>query len=220
MKNWNLHWLQAAGDLDRIAQAARTELSSAHAALAPFLEPPDLDILIERSSEGVIAELGLAAVALTPNRISVLIDPDHDAIEKSLADGALQRRVVHSVHQALRQAGPGYGYTLGGALVSEGLAGLFVRLVLNSPPEPWETALSNEDLRIVWPTQRDLISHGYDHAAWFSGSANLPRWTGYTIARHLVEAWMVSGVDLSPHRLLDVPAPKVLACAGAGLLAS
>ncbi len=41
----------------------------------------------------------------------------------SLDDGAFRRTIAHVVHRCLRMAEPGYGRTLGEALVSQGLAG-------------------------------------------------------------------------------------------------
>nr|WP_274517589.1 DUF2268 domain-containing putative Zn-dependent protease [Pseudomonas sp. GM18] len=62
------------------------------------------------------------------------LDPDNPNLLPSLRTGTLHRQIVHEVHHCLRIAGPGYGWTLGEALVSEGLAGQFVRHLLGKRP--------------------------------------------------------------------------------------
>jgi hypothetical protein len=76
---------------------------------------------------------------------SLTLDPDNPNFERSLGDGDLRRTIAHEVHHCMRMAGPGYGWTLGEALVSEGLAGQFVHRLFGSPPEPWECAVSAGD---------------------------------------------------------------------------
>jgi uncharacterized protein YjaZ len=110
----------------------------------------------------------------------------------------------------MRAAGPGYGFTLGGAMVSEGLAAQFVRLVFNSKAEPWDNAISDEVLGTMWPDQRALMTTKFDHGEWFNGASDKPKWLGYTLGTKIVENWLLSGVELTPERLISVPAPKVL----------
>ncbi|WP_256390362.1 DUF2268 domain-containing putative Zn-dependent protease [Pseudomonas yamanorum] len=99
----------------------------------------------------------------------------------SFRSGSLRRHVVHVVHEVhhcLRMAGPGYGWTLGEAMVSEGLAGQFVRRVLGSQPELWERALAPEEL-LSSPVELQLLQATYyDHSEWFFGTGTRPRWLG------------------------------------------
>lgn len=218
MKSWTLHWLQAAGDLSQWQGAISAEIEAAHNTLTPFIELQPLDILVERSCEGVIPEIGMRARSNSRSLISLIVDPYNDNFEAALATGAVQRQVVRAAHLAMRLAGPGYGFTLGGALISEGLAGQFVRLVLASEPEPWDVAV--KDLNVWWPPQRLLMSPKYDHSAWFEGSGEQPRWLGYSLGFTLVEGWLTSGAQVTPSRMIDIPAPKVLTAALANQIAS
>ncbi|WP_411911731.1 DUF2268 domain-containing putative Zn-dependent protease [Rhodovulum sulfidophilum] len=84
----------------------------------------------------------------------------------------LERTIVHELHHALRWRGPGYGRTLGEALVTEGLAGHFAQQLYGGPPEKWESSLDAEglaqaesDAAAAWDDE------AYDHAAWFFGTA-------------------------------------------------
>ena len=79
-------------------------------------------------------------------------------------------------------AGPGYGWTLGEALVSEGLAGQFVTRLFGTPPDPRECAVTDAVLEADLPDNATLISNGQDHRAWFDGfGGRYPRWLGYTL---------------------------------------
>lgn len=108
-------------------------------------------------------------------------------------------------------AGPGYGWTLGEALVSEGLAGQFVSRLFNSQPEPWECAVTNEVLAANLPDNATLVGNGHDHRAWFFGfGGRYPRWLGYTLGYHIVGDWLEAGADLSGDTWINVPAHVVI----------
>ena len=68
-------------------------------------------------------------------------------INTAVTDGTLRRHVAHEVHYCLRMGGPGYGRSLGEALVSEGLAGRFVAKLFGNAPEPWECAIDAAALK-------------------------------------------------------------------------
>ena len=210
MTNWTLHWLDATGDLSAWKDRITGQINTAYSQMAPYLRPAQLDILVERGNETVRPETGMRAVVTRPNLATLIFDPYNDNFADTLTTGLVQRQMVNTAHQAMRAAGPGYGFTLGGAMVSEGLAAQFVRLVFDSPREPWDCAYTDAELEPHWPDYRALMSPKFDHGEWFSGAGLKPRWIGYTMGSRIVENWLVSGVDLSPERLVNVPAPKVL----------
>lgn len=51
---------------------------------------------------------------------------------------SLKRVFTYELHHAVRWGTAGYGDTLGGAILSEGLAGHVVLEMFNGDPEPWE----------------------------------------------------------------------------------
>ena len=183
MDHWTLHWLDAAGDLRSCKDRIGWQVEQACAAMATFVRLQPLDILVQRGSEGIFPEIGLAGRAVRSSMVTLTIDPYNDNLEKTLADGAMQRQMVREAHLAMRMAGPGYGFMLGGALVSEGLAGQFVRLVFASRPEPWERAVADAELSRYWPDQSELVNPKYDHGAWFGGSGDKPRWHAGSVIR-------------------------------------
>jgi len=192
---WRLHWLEASGDLDPWRSTIAEEVEIARKAIAGVLPVSPLDILVQRLPGAVIPETGTTGLAMRPGLFSLTIDPDNPNFSRALRNGDLRRTVAHEAHHCLRMAGPGYGWTLGEALVSEGLAGQFVSRLFTSQPEPWECAVTN----------------GHDHRAWFFGlGGRYPRWLGYTLGYHIVGDWLEAGADLSGDAWINVPAHVVI----------
>lgn len=210
LPHWTLHWLDATGDLSAWRDRITAQVNDAYRMMKPFVQPTAIDILIERGNENVTPETGMRTDIARPNLATLVFDPYNDNFSNTLTNGLVARQMVNTSHRAMRAAGPGYGFTLGGAMVSEGLAAQFVRLVCNSAPEPWDTAVSDGMLSSMWPDQRGMMNTKFDHGEWFSGTGDKPRWLGYTMGTKIVENWLLSGVDLTPERLISVPAPKVL----------
>jgi hypothetical protein len=220
MDAWMLHWLEASGSLAQFRPELIRECEVAYGAIAQMMPPPRLDILIQRLPGETLPELGLVGRAYRSTLFSMTLDPDNPNFLASLQSGALRRHVVHEVHHCLRMAGPGYGWTLGEAMVSEGLAGQFVRRVLGSEPELWERALAPQEL-LSAPVDRQLLEATYyDHSEWFFGTGARPRWLGYTLGYQMVEAWLAKQGDVDAATWVNVPAHDILAnAAKEGLVA-
>lgn len=167
--SWHLHWLEASGDLRPWRETIAAEVEIARTSIAGVLPVPALDILVELGPGATIPETGMMGRAYRSSLFSLTLDPDNPNFARSLRNGDLRRTVAHEAHHCLRMAGPGYGWTLGEALVSEGLAGQFVGHLFGTPPEPWECALTDEVLKANLPDYATLVSNGHDHRAWFYG---------------------------------------------------
>ncbi|ORM84661.1 hypothetical protein HA44_04805 [Mixta gaviniae] len=210
---WHLHWLEAAGDLNEYKPLIVREFQAAYGALSAFLSPPRLDILLQKTPGQVIPEIGLAGRAYSETLFSMAFDPDNVNLSRTCADGTLQRQILHEVHHCLRMAGAGYGWSLGEALVSEGLAGQFVSRLLGTAPECWEQAIDRARLRETPVRLQALNSPSYDHSAWFFGSGELPRWYGYTLGYEMVAAWLRDAGDIDAEKWINVPAKEVFVAA-------
>lgn len=213
MDKWALHWLEAAGDLESHRAVIVDEVEAAYRSLAGFLAPPRLDILVQRLADETIPELGMVGHAYRDSLFAMTLDPGNSNFESSLRDGALRRQIIHEVHHCMRMAGPGYGWTLGEALVSEGLAGRFVGRLLGTDPEPWERAVSWDELRGASVAPGVLAASDYDHAAWFHGRGPYPRWFGYSLGYGMVGAWLEEAGDVGAATWIDVPAATVVEAA-------
>lgn len=211
MDGWSLHWLEASGDLSRYRAEITAAFEQSYRAVSGMLPPPRLDILIQRLAGATIPGVGIAGYAHRSTLFSMTVDPDEANFIPSLNEGALNRQIVHEVHHCLRMAGPGYGHTLGEALVSEGLAGQFVRHLMGTPPEPWECAATAEILQTTLPSAEDLVSINYDHDAWFFGTASQPCRFGYTLGYQTAGRWLDRAGEVDAATWVNVPAQTVLA---------
>jgi len=214
MDGWTLHWLEAEGTLAPWRPAIEAELAAGYAAVAALVPPPRLDVVVQRVAGWEIPELGMVGNAHRPSCFSVTLNPDNPNFEPSLAAGALRRQIPHETHHCMRMAGPGYGWTLGETLVSEGFAGRFTQLAFGNPPEPWECALDAEALRRYLPDRAALESRDFDFRAWFFGAdGTYPRWLGYSLGYALVGEWLAVEPRRDPDTLVNTPAATVLAAA-------
>ena len=207
---WTLHWLEAKGDLGPWKGQISSEIEATREVVADFVRPPRVDILIQRG-RWVIQEIGLAGRTFDATLMALTIDPESPNFAASLSDGALRRQVAHEIHHCLRWAGPGYGRTLGEALVSEGLAGQFVGHLFGTPPEIWERAVEPATADLLFPDAVSLRAPRYDHMAWFYGTGGYPKWLGYTIGYRMAGAWLRSRANIDPQTFIAVPAADVLA---------
>ncbi len=209
MTDWNVHLLQAEGDLNAWTTTLREEIERARSAVAGLLVTPRLDILVQRGKR-VIPETGMAGRALRPTLFTVTLDPDNPQFTASLADGALRRLAAHEAHHCLRMAGPSWGAGLGCALVNEGLAGRFVSHLFASAPEPWERAIDATTLQRLAPSSEQLAAKHYDRATWFFGKGNRPRWYGYTLGYDIVGRWLACAEEIDGAAWISVSAITVL----------
>ena len=151
----------------------------------------------DSQSGGGIPDWGVGGYAPAPGLIEVTLNPDRfDA-------ALLLRTLVHEMHHLIRWDGPGYGRSLGEALVSEGLAGHFVLQVLGGKPDPWDAVTPAAGVARQAMNEWARLNH--DHARWFLGKGDLRKWTGYglghrLIAEHLAQAQGDDAVTLSTTR--------------------
>ena len=170
--------------------------------------------MVQRLAGAVIPEIGIVGHAYRKGLFALTLDPDNPHFGVRLSDGTLRRQVAHEVHHCMRMAGPGYGRTLGEALVSEGLAGRFTGWLFGSPAEPWECAVEADALRVHAPDETKLQATGYDHAGWFFGAdGRRPRWLGYTLGYQIVGEWLTTASEVDGDTWVNVPADTVLAAA-------
>lgn len=209
---WHLHWLEAEGELTPWRDRIAVEIETARMAVAGVLPPFRLDILVERVAGAVIPEIGTTGRAYRPGLCSLTVDPLNPNFGPSLESGDIRRTIAHEVHHCRRFAGPGYGRTLGEAIVSEGLAGQFAGRLFDAPPEPWECALDDTALRAHLPSAAELRAPNQDHAGWFFGAGGRhPRWLGYTLGYRIVGDWLAANPVLDGETWVTVPAAVVLA---------
>ncbi|HLG49222.1 MAG TPA: DUF2268 domain-containing putative Zn-dependent protease [Reyranella sp.] len=190
-----------------------SEIEATRETIAALVPTPALSVELRHAPDWVIPEIGMCGFCTGAGTFKLSFDPANRQFALSLADGTLRRQVAHEVHHCLRNAGPGYGRSLGEALVSEGLAGQFVNRLYGTPPEPWEKAVAPRDAWRFLPDDRSLGLPMYDHNAWFYGTGGYPRWLGYTLGYLLAGRWRALEPDANGERLVNATAAEVIAAA-------
>lgn len=136
--------------------------------------------------------------------IQLTFDPGNCSCAQNLGE-PLERVIVHELHHALRWRGPGYGCTLGEALVTEGLAGQFAQQLYGGPPEKWEVSLAADDLaHAAQDAMTTWDDRNYNHAAWFFGTD--PAWRGYALGYALIGRYLAEHPAETPATLVHADA--------------
>lgn len=188
MSSMELHFLNARGQIAEIRDWLQDSLIETHRRAAALLSLQPLDVVVQ-TGKRVIPEKGHVGYSPKPGAVFVTVDPDNPALQAN-ADASFERMFAHELHHAARWDGPGYGSSLGAALVSEGLAGHFVLELFGDPPEPWERLPESEVRSHTARAAQEWDRTNYDHEAWFFGRGDLPRWLGYALGFRLVERFL------------------------------
>lgn len=194
---YHLHFLNARNALTGLLSEARAATREAVARSCEHAELPPFDLVI-RSGDEVMTGWGIGGYAPAPGQIQITIDPARFAAEIFI------RTLVHEFHHLIRWDGPGYGKSLGEALVSEGLAGHFVRQVLGGPTDPWDAVNPSDGL--ARRAAQEWSRRDYDHAEWFFGSGKIRRWSGYGLGHRLIAEHLARHPEANAVTLAHTPA--------------
>ena len=178
------------------------------------IELPPIDFVVRAEHGGAIPEIGHVGNSPAPGIVYLTLDPANPALVTHMG-AAFERMVTHELHHALRWDGPGYGRSLGEALVSEGLAGHFVRQLHHNPPEPWERAGTVAELMEAAALAHDAWdATDFSHADWFAGRGAMRRWIGYALGYRLTGLWLAEGAGRSAGAAAAEPAASFRALLG------
>jgi len=203
---WTGHIANAQGQLDAWIEPIEDAITSARLRCESVLDPLPIDVVVQAWPGRVIPERGYVGFAPTGTMMQITVDPANDNLSACLGE-TLERTIAHEFHHVMRWRGPGYGQTLGEALVSEGLAGRFAEQLYGVAPEPWEDALSGDALvDIARKAASQWSTCPYSHAQWFFGRDGFPRWAGYTLGYQLVGLYLAEHPSETPASLVSAPA--------------
>ena len=204
MASFTLHVLDARGTLGDLRAWLEGRLTDTFARANAVLPLQPLDIVVQAGPH-VIPEKGHLGSAPRPGVVFLTVDPTSPVLRPN-ANASLERGFAHELHHAARWDGPGYGSTLGEALVSEGLAGHFAGELFGPAPEPWESldpAVVREHTAVA---EQLWDETDYDHAGWFWGTGTLPRWLGYSMGFQLVGRFLAAHPGSTAASLAEVDA--------------
>ena len=176
MTTWQLHLLNSRNALTSVMSEIRASLRETLAKVANHAEVPNFDLVVRADTR--IADWGLRATTPGPGIIEIAINPARWSEEY------FQRTLVRELHHLIRWERPGYGRSLGEALVSEGLAGHFVTQVLGGQSDPWDAMRPSSG--VARQALNEWARRDFDHARWFLGKGDLRRWSGFGIGHRLI----------------------------------
>lgn len=198
MTTWHLHPLNARHGLTRILSDIRAAARLAVARVGEHADLPDFDLVIRAATGAGHPKGGLAARSPAPGVIEMAQDVDR--FDPDLFIRALVRHACHLI----RWDGPGYGKSLGEALVSEGLAGHFVVQVLGGQPDAVDATVPAPGAARL--AMNEWARRDYDHARWFMGGGDLKNGTGFGLAHRLIAAHLATNSDSSAASLAQMRA--------------
>jgi hypothetical protein len=212
----HLHFLEAEGSLAHWRCAIQTQAASVADRISKIVplefHRHPVDVVIQYLPDETIPELGFGGSCYRRGLVTINLDPGTTGFEDHLAKGVFDRTLAHELHHAMRWGACGYGQSLGEAIVSEGLADLFSEIATGVSAPPWSNALTNGDWRTLLDrAERERDRQDYDHAAWFYGTGELPRWAGYTIGYHLARLYNQDAPEVATTGMIDTPSATVLA---------
>jgi hypothetical protein len=155
--------VSVAADAQSAAGASGVDLrrlvtASANKALALLPHRGRVEITVRVSPERTIPGIGIGGFTGPKGNVAIAIDPSHTDLRHTL-ETWIPATVAHELHHSSRmRVGPGYGVTLGQAIVSEGLADRFAYEVFpDTPPQPWDHALTKAQEQASW------LSSAHEH---------------------------------------------------------
>jgi hypothetical protein len=77
MSGWQLHWLEAEGDLTVFRPKVEAELKITRNLISRMLSPPRLDIIVQRLTGQVIPEIGMVGHAFRKSMFALTLDPEN-----------------------------------------------------------------------------------------------------------------------------------------------
>lgn len=210
MSSMKLHFLDARGALADLGGWLEAVLSNTYEKANALMALRPLDVVV-RAGARVVPQKGHLGYAPEPGVVFVTVDPGNPVLRAN-AEASLERMFAHELHHAARWDGPGYGSSLGEALVSEGLAGNFAQEIFGGPPEPWESLSLNQIRAHIAHGAREWNRRDYDHEAWFFGTADLPDGLGYSLGFRLIERFLSEHADYKASTLAGTDAQEFRSC--------
>ena len=187
------------------------ELEAANDRIAPLIQLDRLDIVVAPEVWGTSA-WGIRGYINGPGRITITLGPGSPQLHDPERSDRILATLAHEMHHIARLRSGVETYTLGGRLVSEGLAQCFEEEAGAQTPF-YAVSLDEGTLKKMAERARPLLSSSdYDHDAWMFGRAGDPQWprhAGYSLGYALVKSWLETN-ELTATDAVGVPATEIV----------
>src|SRR6266852_4448589 len=158
-----LHLLNARGKLDLVRERVERAFSRGVEAVSALLPVSNIDVVV-RADPFVLPETGMGSYSPSADVVYLTIDPANPNLFTDF-DAEFLTTLGHELHHCMRHGGPGYGGTLGEALVTEGLACHFETELRGGVVPFYARALEDKALEALWArATSELKNSSYDHA--------------------------------------------------------
>lgn len=178
------HIANATGELDGHVKLIGSAIGEVQPIVERELKANAIDIIFVSAPFLAIPEYGIGGNSPGPNHVYVSFDPKSKKITKE----GLVETLLHEIHHCMRWRDPGYGETLGEAMISEGMACLYEEEYSGKPPIYATVDISTKEREHA---KKLINDSSYDHSEWFFGTKNIPRWFGYTYGYQLCKEYAV-----------------------------
>lgn len=202
--NVNLHVLDARGTMSALRGRVEAAFLDSVQRVALLLPIANIDVVVS-CSKFVVPETGVAGYCPSADVLYITIDPENPNLLLNF-DAEFLATLGHELHHCMRQGGPGYGRTLGEALVSEGLACHFETELRGGASPFYARALDASSLTALRERAHADRNSSYKHRAWFFGSTSegIPMYAGYSVGFSIV-AHYIDGHGIPASRLWNAP---------------
>lgn len=202
MPNINYHIANSTGELDHLLDLISKSLSKVLPIVEIDLNANRIDIIFISAAKLTIPEYGIGGNSPGPHHIYIAFNPKSSAITQQ----GLEETLLHEIHHCMRWRGPGYGSTLGEAIISEGLACLYEEQHSGKVPIYAKVKIKNNQIA---EAKKELDLKKYNHAKWFFGTGNIDKWFGYSYGYKLCKDYSFKNKKKASE-LVNTVAQKIL----------
>ncbi len=190
------------GELDNLVEMINKSLNKVIPIVEKELKAEKIDVIFISAAALAIPEYGIGGNSPGPNHLYVSFDPNSDKITQ---DG-LNETLFHEIHHCMRWRNPGYGETLGEAMISEGMACLYEEEHCGKAPIYAKISLEADQLT---KAKKLINSKTYNHGEWFFGAKNIDRWFGYSLGYKICKDHSIS-TGKKASELVHISAQEIL----------
>ena len=162
------------------------------------LNADKIDVIFVNAPMNVIPEIGIGGYSPGPYNIYISLDPKLTTF--TVED--MVSTILHETHHCMRWRNPGYGLSLGEAMISEGLATLFEEEYSGKTPIYAQVKIKQEEID---KAKKNLNDKKYNHSDWFFGGKDTQRWFAYTYGYKMSKAYSKK-VNKTAAELVNAPA--------------
>ena len=196
------HIANATGELDKLTAMISNSVERVIPIVQKEIHANEIDIFFISAASLAIPEYGIGGQSPGPNHLYVSFDPKSDKITQHGIDETL----FHEIHHCMRWRNPGYGKTLGEAMITEGLACLYGEQ--HSGIAPIYAKISLDDDQIT-KAKKMINSKSYVHSEWFFGGKDIDRWFGYSLGYKLCKEYSLK-TGKKASKLINISAKEIL----------